>query len=90
MAALRQVCWVCGSEFYGRADARYCRNACRQKAHRSRAAGRTFMRSRVATTIRSAREAREQARALREQSLARRADCQRPAPAPSGPAAPEG
>ncbi|BBX62849.1 hypothetical protein MSAS_20230 [Mycobacterium saskatchewanense] len=37
MAALRLRCHGCGTAFYGRADARYCCNACRQKAHRVRA-----------------------------------------------------
>ena len=37
MAACRIQCRECGTAFYGRADARYCCPACRQKAHRARA-----------------------------------------------------
>ena len=33
MAAFRRYCWECGTAFYGRADARYCRGGCRQKAY---------------------------------------------------------
>ena len=31
-----RTCAVCGSEFHGRADARYCSPACRQKSYRTR------------------------------------------------------
>jgi hypothetical protein len=36
MAACRLRCAQCGTAFYGRADARYCGGACRQKAYRRR------------------------------------------------------
>src|ERR1700739_3879316 len=36
MATRQLRCWECGIAFYGRADAHYCGDACRQKAHRSR------------------------------------------------------
>ncbi len=32
----RNFCTVCGSEFVGRTDARYCSPACRQRAYRTR------------------------------------------------------
>jgi hypothetical protein len=34
--AAQRTCEVCGSDFYGRADAAYCSAACRQKAYRQR------------------------------------------------------
>jgi hypothetical protein len=33
------VCVICGHDFVARAGARYCRNACRQKAYRLRLQG---------------------------------------------------
>jgi hypothetical protein len=34
MAASKRTCVVCSTSFYGRADARYCSDACRQKTYR--------------------------------------------------------
>jgi hypothetical protein len=68
MAALRLQCFMCEAVFYGRADARYCCGACRQKAHRVRArvARRTAIQAQGAAARRSARGIREHARAARE------------------------
>jgi hypothetical protein len=76
MAASRLQCLMCGSVFYGRADARYCCGACRQKAHRARArvARRTAIQAQGAAARRSARDTREHAQAAREQSAQRRRD----------------
>ena len=70
MAASRLQCLMCGAVFYGRADARYCCGACRQKSHRARArvARRTAIQAQGAATRRSARDIREHAQAARERS----------------------
>jgi len=64
---------MCGAVFYGRADARYCCGACRQKAHRARAgvARRTAIQAQGAAARRSARDAREHAQVAREHSAQR-------------------
>jgi hypothetical protein len=68
MAASRLQCFMCGTVFYGRADARYCCGACRQKAHRARARveRRSAIQAQSAATRRSARDIREHAQAARE------------------------
>lgn len=70
MAACRVQCWQCGTAFYGRADARYCSGACRQKSHRSRARRRAaderVPAPDLGDAIARARQARETARAARE------------------------
>lgn len=72
MAACRLQCWVCGIAFYGRADARYCCGACRQKAYKARIAHRaaveTVLRPEVANTVAETRQIRQQARAVRERA----------------------
>lgn len=69
MVACRLQCWECGTAFYGRADARYCSAACRQKSHRARArrraADETVAVPGLGDAIARAREARETARAAR-------------------------
>jgi hypothetical protein len=67
---------MCGITFYGRADARYCCGACRQKAYRKhtarRAALATVPRPRTSLTAAQARQIRQQARAMRENAVAMR------------------
>lgn len=94
MVAHRLQCWVCAKAFYGRADARYCSAACRQKSHRGRVRRRALDEAVPAPglgdVIARAREAREAARAARERaettrsaaSKARAADETVPAPGP--------
>jgi hypothetical protein len=36
MPAAQRTCSVCGADFYGRKDAKYCSTACRQKSYRRR------------------------------------------------------
>lgn len=61
---------MCGTMFYGRADARYCCGACRQKAYRAAAAGRAVDQMvpapQLASAVAQALEVRQQARAARE------------------------
>ncbi|APE15929.1 hypothetical protein BOH72_12590 [Mycobacterium sp. WY10] len=85
MAARQVRCWKCDTPFYGRADARYCSNACRQKAHRERVARGAAEKHGTApdlsdlviqarATRRRARQTREAARTTRRaaaESLAR-------------------
>ena len=63
---------MCGIMFYGRADARYCTRACRQRAYRERTARRaaleTVPRPRLGDAAAQARRIRQQARAAREHS----------------------
>jgi|GEM_PF-3342343 len=54
MAASRLQCRECGAAFYGRSDARYCSNACRQKAHRTREVHRSVEKTVPATQLDSA------------------------------------
>jgi hypothetical protein len=72
VAAFRLQCWECGTAFYGRADARYCSGACRQKSHRSRgrrrAADETVPAPALGDAVARAREARENARTARERA----------------------
>ena len=72
MAAARMHCRVCGTTFYGRADARYCCGACRQKAHRARtarrAADKTVPKPELGNTAAQARQTRQHARAVRERA----------------------
>lgn len=74
MVARRLQCWECGTAFYGRADARYCSAACRQKSHRARArrrvADETVAVPGLGDAIARAREAREKARIARERAHA--------------------
>lgn len=77
MAARRLQCWECGTAFYGRADARFCSGACRQKSHRAsvrrRAAEETVPVPGLGDAIARAREARKSARSARERARATRA-----------------
>jgi hypothetical protein len=63
---------MCGIMFYGRADARYCTKACRQRAYRERTARRaaleTVPRPRLGDAAAQSRRIRQQARAARENS----------------------
>ncbi|GAA4543455.1 hypothetical protein [Mycobacterium paraffinicum] len=72
MAARRLQCWECGTAFYGRADARFCSGACRQKSHRAgarrRAAEQTVTAPGFGDAVARAREGRESARAARERA----------------------
>ncbi|ORB73412.1 hypothetical protein [Mycobacterium scrofulaceum] len=74
MVARRLQCWECGTAFYGRADARYCSAACRQKSHRARArrraADETVAAPGLGDAIARAREARKTARLARERAHA--------------------
>ena len=76
MAASRLLCSMCGVSFYGRADARYCSAACRQKAHRirrgSQTADTTVRLTDAARTRAKAQQVRQQARAAREKAEATR------------------
>jgi hypothetical protein len=76
MAASRLHCWMCGTTFYGRADARYCRGACRQKAYRAavvrRAAAMTVPKPELGSTAAQARQTVQQARAARRRAGAAR------------------
>lgn len=64
--------------FHARADARYCTNACRQKAHRTRAVRRAAEESlappELADAITRARHTRDVARTIRERAEAARRD----------------
>ena len=72
MAACRLQCWGCGTVFYGRADARYCSAACRQKSHRARvrrrAAEQAVPAPVLGDAIAQARETRESARVVRQRA----------------------
>lgn len=72
MAASQVQCQACGTVFRGRADARYCSNACRQKAHRTRTARRaaenTVSAPELSTAIMQARYTRQLARTARERA----------------------
>jgi len=76
MAAWRLQCWECGRAFHGRADARYCCDACRQKAHRDRtrrrAADQAVPTTALSRAVAQARQARETARATRARAEAAR------------------
>lgn len=68
MAAAQLYCQECGSGFYGRADARYCTNACRQRAHRARvlleSASTTTEGETAESVVSQARRTREQSRVV--------------------------
>lgn len=49
MPAAQKACVVCGSAFYGRADAKFCSVACRQRRYRQRVAKRLATTSRHVT-----------------------------------------
>lgn len=70
MPATKLRCRVCGTEFYGRSDACYCRGACRQKAYRARIARGSANpgRGRSGEAARSARQLRGRAQAAREEA----------------------
>jgi len=74
MPASRLHCWECGAAFQGRADARYCSNACRQKAHRTRAVRRAAEKSVAATRLDSvitdAQRTRQLSRTIRGRARA--------------------
>jgi len=78
MVAHRLRCCVCSSAFYGRADARFCCGACRQKAYRACAheAHRTAARGQAAATRQRAKETVKRARTVEQQAAAikRKAD----------------
>jgi hypothetical protein len=63
-------CATCGATFYGRADARYCCGACRQKGYRARSARRAALdaprRPELGGAAARAREIRQRAQAARE------------------------
>ena len=63
-------CAECLSRFYGRADARYCSGACRQKAYRRRA--QSAPKPALADVVADARRNQEHARDVREQAKAAR------------------
>jgi hypothetical protein len=69
MAAGQVRCWQCDKTFYGRSDAHYCSNACRQKAHRSRTARtiaeKTFTAPDLGDVVTQARATRQRAREVR-------------------------
>ncbi|CDO11014.1 hypothetical protein [Mycolicibacterium cosmeticum] len=73
MAAQRLHCWQCGTTFYGRADAQYCGNACRQRAYRARVQGDPGDGKVLARqTVARARQVRKQAAETRLRALAAR------------------
>lgn len=78
MPASYQQCWECGTGFYGRADARFCCGACRQKAYRNRlrrtAAEATVSESKLRDAIEQARLSQQQSRTtVKRAAAARRA-----------------
>ncbi|MBV8785361.1 MAG: hypothetical protein JOZ00_01575 [Mycobacterium sp.] len=88
MTAHRLQCWECGTTFHGRADARYCCGACRQKAHRGRAkrraTGDSSPPAALSEAVVRARRAREEARATRARA---RATCRTASAMLGGPVA---
>lgn len=71
MAAARLHCGECGLAFYGRADARYCCAACKQRAYRSRERRRTAADVvPPAAAVARARRIRREAAALRRRAQA--------------------